>query len=274
MKNTYEVTVSVHDGKNVVGDTDDTIDDAIDVTITLTNVNEAPSVVTDIARVGFMENRDATELAGVFRAGDPDVPTTFTWTLGGDDGALFTITASSDTEAGVRFNASPDFEMPADHDQDNEYRVTVRATDNGSPTALFDEHSYVVAVSNVNEAGTVTISGDLSGGQELTAEVTDLDGEPTDVTWQWAREDSTGFTDIDEATSANYTTVAADVDKFLQATASYTDPHDSGKTASGVSSGTGDGQQLRANVQRWRLGRPRPRAPCRRTARRRTSGRR
>ena len=235
----YHVTIRVTDNGAPEGSS------TRDVAVTVTNVNEAPTIDAGPAN-GATINRDegtaTTDVLATFGASDPDEPTTFRWTLAGDDGARFTITekSGSNREAELRFNASPDFEMPADHDKNNEYRVTVRATDNGSPTALFDEHSYVVAVSNVNEAGTVTISGDLSGGEQLSAAVTDLDGAPTDVTWQWAREDSTSFTDIGGATSANYTTVAADVDKFLQATASYHDPESDTtlKTASGVSSGT------------------------------------
>ena len=46
-KKTYDVTVSVHDGKDAAGNPDTTtIDDTIDVTITITNVNEAPVITT------------------------------------------------------------------------------------------------------------------------------------------------------------------------------------------------------------------------------------
>ena len=63
------------------------------------------------------------------------------------------------------------------------------------------------------------------------AAVSDPDGTPTDVTWQWARGNSTGgpFDDISGATSATYTTVADDVGNFLQITASYTDPEGIGQ---------------------------------------------
>ena len=46
VKKTYSVTVSVHDGKDAASNTDTTIDDYIDVTINLTNVNEAPVITT------------------------------------------------------------------------------------------------------------------------------------------------------------------------------------------------------------------------------------
>ena len=81
--------------------------------------------------------------------------------------------------------------------------------------------------------------GTLLGGSTLTALVTDIDGTPTSVTWRWARGNTAGgpFTNINSATSASYTLVAADVGKYLRATASYTDPQGSGKTANAVTSG-------------------------------------
>ena len=85
----------------------------------------------------------------------------------------------------------------------------------------------------------MTITGMLFGGEQLTASLTDVDGPTTSVTWQWARGNSaTGsFADISGATSADYTLVAADVGKYLRATASYTDPQGSGKNANAVTGG-------------------------------------
>ena len=103
-------------------------------------------------------------------------------------------------------------------------------------TEVDDTIVVTISLTNVNEAGTVTIAGSLSGGEELAATLTDLDGTTTSVTWQWARGDSSGgtFVDINGETSADYTTVADDVGKYLRATASYTDPEGSGKSANAV----------------------------------------
>ena len=93
----------------------------------------------------------------------------------------------------------------------------------------------------MDEPGTVTISGTLSEGVQLTAAVTDVDGGVVSASerWQWARGDSaTGtFTDISGATSAGYTTVAADVGMYLQASVVYTDRQGSGKRAKAVTGG-------------------------------------
>ena len=68
-KDTYEVTVSVHDGYP-----DATVDDTIDVTITVTNANEPPTV-SGQTTVNHAEN-DAGTVA-TYSATDPEGVTTF-----------------------------------------------------------------------------------------------------------------------------------------------------------------------------------------------------
>ena len=53
----------------------------------------------------------------------------------------------------------------------------------------------------------------------------DPDGRTSNISWQWARssDGSTGWVDIDEATSGIYTPVPADADHYLRATANYED---------------------------------------------------
>ena len=83
-----------------------------------------------------------------------------------------------------------------------------------------------VTVTNVDEAGTVTLSS-LEPEEEvrITATLADPDGIASKIRWQWARssDGSTGWVDIDEVTSGIYTPVSADADHYLRATASYED---------------------------------------------------
>ena len=74
-------------------------------------------------------------------------------------------------------------------------------------------------------------------GVPIIASVTDPDGNVSDTTWQWSSSTTrdSGHTPISDATSATYTPVDGDKDKYLQATATYTDPSGSGKTARVVS---------------------------------------
>ena len=98
--------------------------------------------------------------------------------------------------------------------------------------------TLTVTVTDVNEAGVVTIGGTPQVGEELTATLTDLDGATSDVAWQWSRGDSPSgtFTDIADATEATYTPVDADAGMYLRATATYRDDtHDAdGETAAGT----------------------------------------
>ena len=92
-----------------------------------------------------------------------------------------------------------------------------------------------IAVTNVDEAGVVTITGTVQVGEELTATLTDPDGSVTTEVWKWLKLDGR-FDDIDGATDASYTPVGADEGMFLRASVTYTDGFGPGRTASGTNS--------------------------------------
>ena len=71
---------------------DTKLTDTIDVTINVTNVNEAPSFATNTATRSVAENTAAdTNIGAAFTATDVDANTTLTYTLGGTDAASFRI---------------------------------------------------------------------------------------------------------------------------------------------------------------------------------------
>ena len=151
-----------------------------------------------------------------------------TWSTEGADRGDFRIS----NDGMLTFASSPNYEMPADADMDNVYMVTVKAT-SGTNT---DTLEVTVTVTNAEDDGVVTLSPMApSVDAEITATLTDEDGDIIGTTWQWSRSttiDDGSFTDIDTATSMTYTPVEADdVGYYLRATASYTDGHGSGKTA-------------------------------------------
>ena len=133
----------------------------------------------------------------------------------------------------LMFMTAPDYEMPMDADMDNEYMVTVMADDGTN----MDTHEVTVMVTNVDEMGTVTLSAmQPRVGTPIMATLTDLDGDITGTTWQWASSsDMSAWADIEDATSYAYTPVAADAGSYLQATAMYTDGEGSGKMESEMS---------------------------------------
>ena len=205
------------------------------VAVTVTDVNERPEFTGTPETSFTLDEHDANEVytttpLASYSARDEEGGVT--WSLTGPDSSDFAI----DSAGVVTFAAAPSFETP---NGDNIYTFTVVATDilSRSPrlTATVD---VTVTITNVEEAGTVTITGTPSGGEQLTAALADGDGTVSNLTWQWARgSTATGpWDDITGATSDGYTPVATDVAQYLKVTASYTDALGPLKTASAVTS--------------------------------------
>lgn len=70
-----------------------------------------------------------------------------------------------------------------------------------------------------NVAGVITITGTAKVGNVLTANLTDTNGVPTNVTYKWYRSGDL----IDGANAQTYTLVASDEGKIITVTATYTD---------------------------------------------------
>ena len=156
---------------------------------------------------------------------------TLSYHLSGADESSFDIVESSGQ---LQTKSALDFETKSS------YSVTVGVRDSSADTADDATIDVTITVTNADEAGTVTITGDLSGSSMLTASVTDIDGTLlSDVTWQWARGSlaSGTFADIIGATSASYTPEVADLSQYLRVTATYTDLQGPDKTALAVTSG-------------------------------------
>ena len=230
---TYVVTVTATDpftGTN---------SDEITVDITVTNVDEAPEL-TGMESVRFAENTDVATAVGTYTVtDDEDTNTDVPLTLSGADAADFELTDNNNGTYDLDFRQSPNYEAPADAGTDNVYNITVVATDSDDQT---DMMAVTVMVTNVDEAGTLTLSTvQPRVGTPLTATLTDIDGAVSDVTWMWQRGTGTNLDSpemIEGADSDTYTPTADDAgtgNNYLQATAmSYTDPQGSGQPAVSV----------------------------------------
>ena len=136
----------------------------------------------------------------------------------------------------LAFKSSPNYESPVSASvgtlaDRNVYNVIVQAS-GGS-------EEVTVTVTNVDEDGSVGFIGlgryQPQVGRSLEATLSDQDGGLTDEVWQWARSMDMGtWTDIDGATTAKRTPVAADDGYYLRASVTYTDMFGSGKGVSGV----------------------------------------
>ena len=146
--NEYELAVVATDDE---GNTD-----RVDFTIAVTDDNEGvePSISTRRPPSTYREN--GTSTVYTFRASDPQPGTTIRWSLNGTDAGDFTITVDTSGRGVLTFNSVPDFESPADSDQDNAYELAVVAADGDGNS---DRVDFTITVTDVNEPPVVTLNG-------------------------------------------------------------------------------------------------------------------
>ena len=214
----YRVTVEVTDGADSLGDADsDAIDTRINITINLTDVNEAPEVSGDTA-VTVDENLNRA--IATYQGTDPERDT-LAWSVNNE---AFWISERGQ----LYFRTPPSFEESPTHN------VTVTATDPGGLES--NALAVAVTVTDVEEEGAVTISPPRGWEDtQFSATLEDGDGSLADQTWQWARSTNrSSWTDITGGTSDAYTALADDAANYLRVSVEYTDDRGSGKTAEAV----------------------------------------
>ena len=128
--NIYMVTVNASDGTHMAT--------PHEVTVTVTDVNEALTPISGPSNTDYAEN--GTDDVATFTAMDPE-GATISWTLEGTDADVFDISS----DGVLTFKSSPDYETPADADNNNIYMITV----NASAGADMDTLEVTVTVTNV-----------------------------------------------------------------------------------------------------------------------------
>ena len=227
----------------------------VTVTIQVTDVNERPEVedadgdpVVSPVAVNYAE--DDGGAVATYSAEDPE-GLNVSWDLRGADASLFTI------ENGVlEFISPPDFETQGDNADPNSETATplvatdgiysviaraiaARASGDTGPAQTFD-FRVDVTVTNANEKGTIVLNrlqpevDDDTNDEtnvQITATLTDPDGDPTNPGWAWEVSE-TGSPSIDNnahwgpapgagAATESYTPNASTEGKFLRVTATY-----------------------------------------------------
>jgi Ca2+-binding RTX toxin-like protein len=144
------------------------------ITITVTNVNEAPVITSngggDTALVSINENTTAAILV---TSTDPENTARTYSIVGGADAAMFSINATTGL---LSLLTAKNFEAPTDAGANNIYDVIVSASDG----VQSDTQAIAFRILNVNEAVTMTSATSFSVAENQTAvatiTATDLDG--------------------------------------------------------------------------------------------------
>ena len=205
--NDYNLTVQVTDGKTSEGNADTAVDDSVDVTIAVTDVNESPRFGSPNIELEIDENTSTnTNIGDPIAASDPE-SAVLIYSLSGADSALFSVGASTGQ---IRVGASTvlDHESPADSGNDNVYELTVQVTDGknvdgSSDTTIDDSIIVTITVRNVNEPPEFDSSGVELEVAENTATNTNIgdqiaatDPEGGDVTYSLTGANA-GLFDVD-----------------------------------------------------------------------------
>ena len=159
-------------------------------------------------------------IGGPYTASDSE-DDAVSYTLVGVDAGVFAV-GETTGQIAVGDGYTLDFENPVDSDTDNTYVVEIVADDGHEGQDSFD---VSITITDVDEPGSVTLSAtNPRVGSELTATLSDPDGEPDTESWQWQRADDGAdptWVDIADATAATYTVATVDLGKFLRAVVGY-----------------------------------------------------
>ena len=196
--NVYELDLSAFDGKY-------TTYAAIDVSVS--NVNEAPSFTSASVDLSTAENVNFVHT--VEAATDEDQGESLTYELSGTDKADFNFNASTRQ---LSFVATPNYENPADSGRNNNYQVSITATD-GEYSA---SQNLSIEVTNVNEApsASISVSPDPSSTSLSTLTAVSLDGSSSSdpdgdsLAYTWSQPSSQAI-DLSSPNSASTSFTAA-----------------------------------------------------------------
>ncbi len=181
--NVYNVTVVATHDSGLTGE--------LEVTVTVTDQNEAPQV-SGQQSLTFTENQPTDRVLAIYSATDPEDPSAAItrWSLTGADAGDFAINENGD----LSFRNVPDYESPADSGRDNLYNFSVRASDGRNYGYL----PVTVTVEDVNEPPEISSGGrtEFSYLENATASLYTFratDPERADIAWSLSGPDAGDF---------------------------------------------------------------------------------
>ena len=192
-KSSYSVMVIATDSEDLT--------DTIEVTINVTNVNEAPMFAEATADRSIDENSAEDMAVGdPVTATDPDAGDTLAYSLSGDDAMYFSIDDMGQITVGA--DAMLDYEA-----EKSTYMVTVTATDDSDAPNSSASIAVTINVTDVNEApmfetdmATREVAENTAAGMNVGAPVTATDADTDDtLAYTLSGDDAMYFT-IDSGT--------------------------------------------------------------------------
>ena len=206
----YHVTVSVSDGLDDYSHADTVEDSSIDVTITVTDVNEPPQFADD-AVTALEVSEDTTIGVGIgeYEAFDPDPSDTVTYSVSGTDAALFQVDSFGQLQV----------KEALDYEDGDTLTVVVSATDSRDDSGTTEQTplpddtiTVTVTVTNVFEAPrfndeipdggsniTRSVPENTAADQDIGLPVSATDDEGDTLTYELSGTDATSF-NFDTAT--------------------------------------------------------------------------
>ncbi len=175
--NMYTITVNAADGANTV---------TANVTVTVTDVNEPPTITGETAP-DYPEH--GTAVVATYKVSDPEDDPITSWAVAGPDGAFFTFNAPTGE---LRFRRPPDFETPQDANQDNAYTITLQAATTGATSAKAVTVT-VVGVDEPPELAGETAPAYPENSTAVVAIYTVSDPENEPITWAVTGPDRSRF---------------------------------------------------------------------------------
>ena len=190
-KDSYSITVKASDGS---------LSDTVDVTITVTDVNEAPAFATGAPTTQSVDENTAadTTIGNPYTATDPDAGGTLTYSLEGTDAASFAIDSTGQLKSQAELN----------HETTSTYTITVKVSDG----SLTDTVDVTITVTDVSEkpgapaAPTLDSSTQASLTVSWSAPTTNTGPAISDYDVQYRQGTSGSWTDVPhEGTGASAT---------------------------------------------------------------------
>ena len=191
-KNRYMVTVTATDSSG-----DEANNSAsIDVTIHVTDLDEAPMILVGALAISGQSRADdylenGTNAVATYMASGPNADSAG-WSLEGADAGAFTFDTTSGASVMLSFSSPPDYENPADADEDNTYMVTLKADDG----TYMDDQAVIVMVTNLEELGTLSgpegVIDDYAENGTGAVGTYSTDG-PVDAIWSLEGDDAGDF---------------------------------------------------------------------------------